>query len=134
MNEMEAPLKPFALVALACALCWSPLFAANPDLSNVPLDRLIDDLALIDSAVPGVTSKATYESFIAVDERPVFTGGVLGIQKPDGSVLGVQAPDIPPQMRELARRGIRALPILIQHLNDARPTKLTVGGTIYDGG
>jgi hypothetical protein len=127
-------LKPFAVVALACALCASPSFAADPDYSTVPLDRLIDDLALIDSAVPGVTSKATYESFIAVDERPVFTGGVLGIQKPEGGVLGVQAPDVPPQMRELARRGIHALLILIQHLDDARPTKLSIGGTIFDGG
>ena len=127
-------MRPFAVALACCALCATPSLAADPDYSTAPLDRLIDDLALIDSAVPGVTSQATYESFIAVDERPVFTGGVLGIQQPDGSVRPIQAPDVPLQMRELARRGIHTLPILIRHLNDTRPTKLSIGGSILDGG
>jgi hypothetical protein len=114
-------LKPF-LVALAC--CWltaNQLLAANPDYSTVPLDRLVDDLALIDSFAPGITSTAMYQSFIAVDEPPEFAWGILG----------TPTPNVPPQMRELVRRGVGALPTLIQHLNDARSTRLSVGGSFF---
>jgi hypothetical protein len=114
-------LKPF-LVALTC--CWlgaNQLLAADPNYSTVPLDRLVDDLALIDSFATGIASTANYDAFIAVDERPRFAGGVLGSP----------TPNIPAQIRELVRRGVGALPTLIQHLNDARSTQLSVGGSFF---
>jgi hypothetical protein len=42
-------------------------------------------------------------------------------------VLGVAPPKVPRQMSELVRRGPPALPELIKHLDDKRPTKLEVG-------
>jgi hypothetical protein len=57
-----------------------------------------------------------YSVFMAVDEEPKFLMGVLG----------PPSPAVPPQMRELVRRGLAALPVLIRHLGDGRPTKLTI--------
>lgn len=91
--------------------------AAVADYSRVPIDQLIDDLTLIDSQAPGIDSGAVYGGFIADDGPGAFEMGVLGRPQPT----------VPPQMRELVRRGANALPTLIAHLNDARPTKLAVG-------
>jgi hypothetical protein len=87
------------------------------DFSKASTSELIDDLALIDSEAPGMESLATYGGFIGGDSSSEFQGGVLG----------VPPPGVPPPMRELARRGVEALPALIDHLGDARPTKLKVG-------
>ncbi len=35
-------------------------------------------------------------------------------------------------MRELVRRGVAAIPALLDHLSDARPTKLSLKGNIAD--
>jgi len=85
--------------------------------ANASVDNLIDDLTLIDSQAPGIDSAGIYDGFFAVDSSPNFEMGVLG----------EAAPKIPPQMRELVRRGAAALPALVAHISDARPTKLSVG-------
>ena len=102
------------------------LLAAAPshgadDLSTLPVDKLIDALTEIDSQAPGLHPTAWVTGFIGDDKPLDFAGGVLGSH----------APIVPPQMRELARRGPSALPALINHLNDARPTKLTVGAGFF---
>jgi hypothetical protein len=81
------------------------------------VDQLIDDLTLIDSQSPGIYSAAVYEGFIADNTPGSFEMGVLG----------PPPPKVPPQMSELVRRGPLALPELIKHLDDGRPTKLEVG-------
>lgn len=81
------------------------------------VEKLIDDLAKIDSQAPDLHGTATVLSFVAEDKPPKFGGGVLGSA----------APTIPPAIRELARRGPQALPDLIKHLDDKRSTKLTIG-------
>ena len=86
-------------------------------IPRVSVDQLIDDLTQIDSQSPGVNSAAIYGGFIADDSPGPFRGGVLGIAPPK----------VPPQMSELVRRGPLALPELIKHLDDRRPTKLEVG-------
>lgn len=97
--------------------------AAADDYSKKSVSQLIDDLTQVDSQAPGIDSAAVYSGFLA-NNRPVsFEMGVLG----------VAPPQIPPQMRELVRRGPLALPALIQHLNDRRPTKLELGNK-DDGG
>ncbi len=65
----------------------------------------------------GSHTTAIASGFVAIDDEPRFHGGILGSAKPVTS----------PVMRELVRRGLAALPALITHLNDARPSKLTVG-------
>jgi len=87
------------------------------DYSQKSVAELIDDLTQIDSQSPGINSAAIYEGFIADDSRGSFQSGVLGIAPPK----------VPPQMRELVRRGPLALPELIKHLDDRRTTKLEVG-------
>ncbi len=65
----------------------------------------------------GFDTMAWASGFIAIDEEPQFRGGIMGSPKPKVS----------PVMRELVRRGLAALPMLIDHLSDARSTKLIVG-------
>jgi hypothetical protein len=96
--------------------------AAMRDDSSKSVAQLIDELTEIDEHSPGVNSAAVYEGFIADNKPGSFQVGVLG----------VPAPKVPPQMSELVRRGPLALPDLIAHLADERPTKLTVGNK--DGG
>ena len=81
------------------------------------VEQLIDDLSEIDLQSPGINSSAIYEGFIADNSPGSFQVGVLG----------VGAPKVPPPMRELVRLGAVALPDLIDHLTDSRPTKIDVG-------
>ena len=53
---------------------------------------------------------------MAINDEPQFNGGIIGSDKPV----------ISPVMRELVRRGLLALPKLIDHLSDPRPTELVV--------
>src|SRR5258708_28844990 len=91
--------------------------ACGDDYSKSSLDQLSDGLAQIDSQSPGIDSAAIYEGFIA-DDSP----GSFGL-----GVLGSAPPKVPSQMSELVRRGPLALPELVKHLDDRRPTKLEVG-------
>jgi hypothetical protein len=102
---------------LACVLGLYATPAFSSDYSKASIPQLIDDLTLIDAASPGINSAAIYQGFIANGTPGKFQVGVLG----------VAPPTVPPQMRELVRRGALALPELIHHLDDARPTKLEVG-------
>jgi hypothetical protein len=95
-------------------LLWNPL---TGDYSKRLVDQLIDDLTQIDSQSPGINSAAVYEGFIADNTPGSFQMGVLG----------PPPPKVPPQMSELVRRGPPALPELIKHLDDRRPTKFEVG-------
>ena len=79
--------------------------------------QLIDDLTQIDSQAPGIDSAAIYQGFIADDAPGSFLVGVLGVAPPKA----------PPKMLELVRLGPVALPELLKHLDDKRPTKLQVG-------
>jgi hypothetical protein len=78
--------------------------------------ELIDGLQDEASEGLGTHSTAWADGFLASDEEPKFRGGVLGSAKPAVS----------PVMRELVRRGVAVLPDLLEHLEDARPTKLVV--------
>lgn len=117
----------------AYLLCFCVLCFVNPavygalssdstaDHTNVPTANLIDDLVDIGAQAPGLHSTALVRAFIADNSPSEFAGGVIG------SV----APKSFPQMTELVRRGVSSLPLLIQHLDDTRPTKLTVGGDFF---
>jgi hypothetical protein len=91
--------------------------AAEQRYSNEATEQLIDDLTQIDSQSLGIDGAAMYGGFLADNAPPSFEEGVLG----------VVPPSVPPQMRELVRRGPSALPELIKHVGDARATKLKVG-------
>ena len=118
IRRPRLPNRRFAagfLVVVVLSACVIP--AVGGDDSKSSVDQLIDDLTQIDSQSPGINSAAIYEGFIADNSPGSFRGGVLGIAPPK----------LPPQMSELVRRGPLALPELIKHLDDRRPTKLEVG-------
>lgn len=95
--------------------------SASDNLASIPVEKLIDDLTLIDSQAPGLHGTAIVNGFIAEDKPLQFGGGVLGSP----------APKVPPAMRELVRRGVAALPQLIDHLSDKRSTQLTIGKDFF---
>lgn len=115
-NVMVRIARPIAFSAF-CGVLFVTSFAVTTDYSKSSVDQLIGDLTQIDSQSPGIDSAAVYDGFIADDSPGSFEVGVLGVAPPIG----------PPQIRELVRRGPVALPELIAHLNDKRPTKLEVG-------
>lgn len=114
--ELSVWLMKSVLVILL-AFVLAALASAADDLSAMPDEKLIDELAQIDTEAPGLHGTAYVLGFIVEDKPLQFVAGVLGSP----------APKIPPQMRELARRGVAVLPQLISHLDDRRPTKLTIG-------
>jgi hypothetical protein len=94
----------------------------SANVTGMDAEQLIDQLTETGAQAPGLHSTALVSGFIADDARLKFAGGVLGSPPPTVS----------PQMKELVRRGVTAMPSLIQHLDDKRPTKLTAGGEIIE--
>jgi hypothetical protein len=90
---------------------------SEEDYSKKSVAQLIDELIQIDPHAIEITSAAMYARFLANDAS-------IPLQ---ASVQGVPPSQISPQMRELVRRGPPALPELIKHLDDRRPTKVQVG-------
>ena len=88
--------------------------AADPDYSAMSDEQLVDALQSIKDETVGIDSLATVNAFLAEDRPPEFTSGVLGTTMPASY----------PQMRLLVRRGLQALPVLLRHVDDARPTRL----------
>ncbi|HTX77971.1 MAG TPA: hypothetical protein VMD29_17305 [Terracidiphilus sp.] len=108
----------FLLACIAPLLLSVPIQSAWAQTrSSRTVAELISDLSQIDARSPGIDSAGMYEGFIADGTPGRFEEGVLG----------PRAPHVPYAMRELVRRGPAALPELIKHLDDDRPTKLMVG-------
>lgn len=89
---------------------------AEKDLHSKTCAQLIDDLQNLESPTAGLHPTAWVSQFLVEDSEPQFAGGVIGSQRPV-----VFAP-----MRELVVRGAAAIPALLRHLDDARPTKLEI--------
>lgn len=107
-----------------------PPAISRENYSLIPTERLITELSQVNSETPGIDARASFEVFMATARPPRFGGGILA----------APTPEVPPQMRELVRRGVAALPYLLRHLTDARPTRLlirnpisikTFGGTYF---
>jgi hypothetical protein len=103
--------------ALVVASVLSYGHQVSTDYSQKSVTELIDDLTQIDSE--SIAINTSYLRGFIGDETPASIRT---------NRYGVVLPDAPPQMRELVRRGPLALPDLIKHLDDTRPTKLDVGG------
>lgn len=114
ITRATLPYSKFVVVFVLSA-CVVP--AVGGDYSKSSVDELIDGLTQIDSQSLGINSAAIYEGFIADNSPGQFGGGVLG----------VAPPKVQPLVSELVRRGPLALPELIKHLDDRRPTKFEVG-------
>lgn len=106
-------MKTHILIPVGIAL-HATAFAA--DISRISTEQLIDGIMKMDAVAPGLHPTATAGGFIVEDAPPAFQGGVLGSTEPV----------VAPEMKELARRGVAALPILMKHLEDKRPTRLVI--------
>ena len=102
------------------AICLVVLsLAANGDepyFSKMSDDQLVDSLQAIKEETVGIDSLAMTDAFLAEDKPPKFIAGIIGTAEPASY----------PQMRILVQRGVKALPVLLRHLDDARPTQLSV--------
>lgn len=109
-------------ILLGLTLCW--LLGPPPaSAGSVSTEALIDRLILLDSHTPGVDPTAWYDQFMGDDQTPSFRGGTLGSPPPSA----------PPIMRELVRRGVGALPVLLRHLGDTRRTHIAIDFAGYGG-
>jgi hypothetical protein len=117
-------------VACAAGITDRSAGAQTPDYKRQSTQQLIDEIATIDSAAPGASGMASYSGFIAGDQ-PYRIESTLLISQ-DGN-LTVPSASIPGPILELVRRGPDALPSLIAHISDARPTHLVVGAVTVEG-
>lgn len=109
-----------AFTKFLCTVLLPACFAgfAHADANFIaPTETLIDRLTDIDEPAPGLDGMAANSGFIGEEDALQFEGGVLG----------VPMPNVPPTMRELARRGAAIMPQLVAHLSDERKTRLVVG-------
>ncbi len=90
--------------------------AAAPPLEKLTTEELIGRLQEHSAQGIGTHATAWARGFLAIDAEPEFAGGILGSEKPAPS----------PVLRELVRRGVGALPKLLEHVDDKRPTKLVI--------
>jgi len=90
--------------------------AQTNDCSKLSTEQLVDSLVQIDAATGGIVPTVSLSSFIVEDNLLCLFD----------DFVGSPAPKIFPPMRELVKRGITALPVLIKHLTDDRATKLTI--------
>lgn len=115
---MKPPLAA-ALLAIALGLAASSLAARPPPasrLADFSTEALIGRFQQESEQTIGANTSVTMEGFIGVEAPLKFGGGLLG----------VPLPKVSPVMRELVRRGVSAVPALLDHLTDARPTKLLI--------
>jgi hypothetical protein len=103
-------------ILLLSVLFLLPSLRAESDLRSKTCAQLIDDLQNLESPTAGLHPTAWVSQFLAQETEPQFGGGIIGSQRPV-----VFAP-----MRELVVRGAAAIPEILRHLDDARPTKLEI--------
>jgi hypothetical protein len=119
---MRRTLIAIALVIFSAGL--APASDPTSEYDTQTITQLIDELVNVDAETSGLHGTAFFNNFIAEDAPAKFEGGVLGSA----------APKRFPQMVELVRRGAGSLRSLIEHLEDKRPTNLTVGGMLGSPG
>lgn len=119
MHKMHT-FRLFLSAAALGVLITAGVPAFGDDLSKATVQELIDRLTQVDAQSLGLDSFALYSGFIAEDTPPSLEMGVLG----------VPPPKVSPVMRELVMRGPEALPALVAHIGDQRPTKLEVGNSV----
>ena len=107
-------------IALAAAF-WTMTCDKRTAVDPGPdIFTLIDSLTNISKFGIGFHPSADFAGFIAADTMPRFCGGIIGSRQPAANWA----------MKELVKKGVYSLPILLEHLDDQRPTRVTVGDSI----
>ena len=120
---MVRPRAHTLITVVLIALCHSETAVADatPDYVHVSVQQLVDALVDVNAQTVGLHSTLLVSAFIAEDSPDKLEGGVFGSA----------APKRFSQMVELVRRGVGSLPLLIEHLDDNRPSKLIVGSSHF---
>jgi hypothetical protein len=114
----EIPMKPRIWFALPLLFFMSLPIPAQEKGKRpaVTIPALIDQLTQVAESDVGYSPANWGTSFLAVDYAGSFQGGLLPLR-----------PNVPSEaMRELVKRGAAAVPHLLAHLDDKRPTRLNV--------
>ena len=117
-------MKGFGYCAAVLAVCLVlPLRATarpNPE-------RYIDDLRTLDCPIPGVSDTGTFDGFLAQRDslKPMTT---LLIEQQGQLRIPAQCQNA--SVSAIMHIGPAALPALLRHLDDMRPTKLVIGRDI----
>jgi hypothetical protein len=108
---------------LATLFCILPLLTIAADDVTPKCEELINQLVEISEYTVGLHPSAWCDQFLGSNAEPKFRGGILGSP----------APSTNPAMRALVQLGPSAIPSILKHLDDSRPTKLVVKeeGHIY---
>lgn len=110
--------RTFLRAASSLILVGSLATAGANRAGDPEVNRLIDRLTQVGEEGLGYQATAWGAGFIPVEMEPEFRGGILGSQRPV----------VDPAMRELVRKGVAALPDLIDHLSDRREAKIRMRG------
>lgn len=93
-------------------------------MANSIIEELMNQLTEISEEGTGFHTTAWSSQFIATEEEPQFSGGIIGSHKPTTA----------PVLKQLVQYGVKALPGLISHLPDARETQLVICGRDFRTG
>jgi ankyrin repeat protein len=120
--------RPRHLAALLLiSVCANQSFSQNPETKGHPLhgevSALIDKLQEIAEGDVGYMTTLSGSGFLP-----------LGTSRPGSFLLGQKPATSPTTMRELVKRGAAAVPDLIAHLDDQRPTKISIDYDSVMGG
>jgi hypothetical protein len=132
-NDTMATMQRVTSIAsiLALAAASSQLGAQPPKPTAAPPK---DEITALIDVLPNIADGD-------VGYMPTQTGGgflPLGVTQPGAMLLFQQPPAKSDSLRELVKRGAAAVPHLIAHLDDKRPTKITIkheggfGGMFFD--
>src|SRR5579862_7894393 len=146
---------PILLLCVALLTVFTPAIPCRADSptpkSDPKIESLIDQLAQVDKPGVGYSGNATFErSFLPVDDHPKTDGASFddselteqekqSLLNPNPATLDKVYDKLiwsrtatSPALIALVRLGPQALPELVAHVDDERPTKLVITG--YDGG
>jgi hypothetical protein len=112
------------MISLAVGLLSLALAPCAAAQANPTPDQLIDQLTQINCNGPELFNAFPYDDFWAV----VPEAGWKAKAHIDAPHSGGRPPDcVPDAMRALVRLGPQALPALVRHIDDTRPTGLKIG-------
>jgi ankyrin repeat protein len=102
--------------SLVAVLLLTAAAAARADAPAVDVPALIDKLTDVADSDVGYSSTSWGSPFLPLDRKGAWGGGLL-----------FQKPDVPSDtLRVIVKQGAAAVPHLVKHLDDKRPTKIKV--------
>ena len=119
--ELTISMKDFGLCVAALAVCLALPLQATARTNS---ERHIDDLTSLNCPIPGVSGTGTFNGFLAQSDSMKVSSTVL-IEQQGQLRLPVSCQNA--SVSAIMRIGPAALPALLRHLDDKRPTKLVVG-------